>query len=391
MKEIQSLTDVPARTNTGTFLGSETRHSDADSIRREFGIPPYDGSKFEWPSVIPGALEHANDNSAYTPAGGTDFLCIGPPGAGKTTLGLNWAERLMETNNETVVWRADESRSEWVPFAPWARVCVPASCDVSARLVSRDADNPSSRSVDLEDVAREVVTYDDPRDLNENVLKPGMFHVVYPDPEMAGCQELYQESSKQYELEFCPSDPAKHWWIAWVLSRVEHGPYHFTSLVFDEVGDVIGQDASKDEYSTYNKVLLFRDAFVDARKYNLSIYMFGHSEADIHEKLRRKVRWRITMNGKANPTRSSQVVGWNNVPMRTDMTSRMNLGRGLMFTETNFDPTLAWRDIPKPTQEVLEVSLRPKRVGETSDESDSARSSDAASSGDVADSGGVSS
>jgi hypothetical protein len=361
MSTIETLTDVTLKTQTGTFLGVDSRHSDADSIRREFGLPEWDASKFDYQKVVPGALEHAKDHSAYSPPGGTDFLAVGKPGSGKSTLGLYWSARLLETNNETVVWRGSESRSEWVPFAPWARVCLPSSCDVTARLKSDDPDKPNSREVDLDDIAREVVYYDDPGHLNEELLERGKFHVVYPDPQMKGCQKLYEESSKRYELEFSPNDPVKHWWVAWVLARVEHGPYNFTSLLLDEVGDIISQDASKDEFSTYEKVLLFRDCFVDARKFNLSVYMFGHSEADIHEKLRRKVRWRITMNQIANPTRPGQVVGVNSVPMDTDMTSHMPVGRALMWTETFFDPSIAWKDIPKPTGEVLEVSLSPKR------------------------------
>jgi hypothetical protein len=360
MMQVDTLTDLRPRTDTSTWTGAPGRHSDADSIRREYGLAAWDTAKWDWPSVVPGSLMHAKDNSAYSPPGGTDFLAVGPPGAGKTTLFHNWAARLLEVNDEAVVYRASTSRSEWVRFAPWAKVCVPSSCNREVVLEDQEGDR---RTVKLEDVAREVMEYDDVRDLNQTHLEQGKFHVVYPDPQMRGCQAVYQESSKQYELEFKPSDPVKHWWVAWLLDRVENGPYFFTSLLLDEVGDLISQDASKDEFHSYEKVLLFRDAFVDARKFFLSVYMAGHSEEDIHEKLRRKVRWRITLNGTANPTRGGQVVGWNNVPMNTDLSSRMATGRGLFFTEQNFDPSFGWSDIPKPTHEVLKVRLEPKRAG----------------------------
>lgn len=361
-QNVETLTDLRPETETGTFLGVDHRHTDADSIRRAFGIPRFNREAFEYPEVVPNMLIHQWERSGGISSGGTDALIIGKPDAGKSTLAKYLSVRLMEINNEAIVWRASESRSEWVAFAPWARVCLPSSCDATARLMSKDPSVPA-REVDLEDIAREVVYYDDIRHLNQELLKPGRFHVVYPDPQMTGANEIYEASPKKYAIEFSPNDPPKHWWVAWMLDRVENGPFFWTSLMFDEVGDVISQDASKDEFDTYDKVLLFRDCYVDARKYGLSAFEFGHSETDIHEKLRRKVRWRSTLNGMANPTRPSQVVGVETVPMNKDLTSRMPVGRGLFWTETRFDHTIRWKDIPNPTNEVLQVRLSPRRVG----------------------------
>jgi len=375
--EITTLTDLEAATQTGTWRG-DNRHSDSDHMRRVFGIPRFDDSAFEYPEVAAGCLMHARDNSAHSPAGGTDFMAFGKPGSGKSTLGLYWAIRLLEVNEhvgEAVVWRGSESRSEWTPLAPWATVCLPSSCTVDVQLVSTDPDDPGERSVDLEDVVREVRYYDDPVDLWQNHIKSSRFHVVYPDPQMTGCQELYEDSPKRYDLEFKPSDPVKHWWVSFVQARVEQGPFHnFSSLLFDEIGDLISQDASKDQFSSYQKVQLFRDYYVDARKFGLSMFCFGHSPEDVHEKVRRKVRWHVVMNGVSNPTRQGQVVGVGNVPMRTDMTSRMPVGRCLMWTEQAFEPKLGWKDIPKPTDEELRVSLTPKRTTGSVDVDESAES-----------------
>ncbi len=65
---ITTLTDLEAATGTGTYLGT-SRHTDAQNIRRHFGIGKFDASAFEYPSVIPGVLMHARDNSAFSPAG----------------------------------------------------------------------------------------------------------------------------------------------------------------------------------------------------------------------------------------------------------------------------------------------------------------------------------
>jgi len=354
---IKTLTDLTPATETGTFLGT-SRHTDAQSIRRKFGIAEFDAEAFDYPSVIPGSILHANDNSAFSAAGGTDALIEGPMGAGKSTLLKVLAAHTMDQNDEAVVWRGSESRSEWVAYAPWAKVCLPASCDVDARLISTAGADDYPRDVDLEEIVREVVYYEDPMDLCEQ-LEPGKFHVVYPDPEMTGCQDLYERSPKRMDgLEFSSEDPVNHWWVGFLLARVEHGPYIWTSLFIDEVGDIIPQSASKDKFASYQKVELYRDLFIDSRKYKLSIYHAGQNAEDAHEKVKRKHRWRATLNGRANPTREGQVIGFNRVPMETDLTSDMPTGRGLFWTETNFSP-FSWGDVPKPTEEELRVELSP--------------------------------
>jgi energy-coupling factor transporter ATP-binding protein EcfA2 len=368
--QITTLTDLEPKTNTGTFLGT-SRHTDAESIRRKFGIGKFDPAAFDYPSVIPGLLMHAKDNSAYSAAGGTDALIQGPMGAGKSTLLKVLAAHLMDLNDEAVVWRGSESRSEWTAFAPWAKVCLPASCEVEATLDATDGSEGYPREVDLEEIAREVVYYDDPMDLCQNHLEEGKFHVVYPDPSMTGCQDLYERSPKRKDgLEFTPEDPVNHWWVAFMLARVEHGPYFWTTLIIDEVGDIIPQSASKDKFATYQKVELYRDLFIDSRKFNLSVFHAGQNTMDAHEKARRKHRWRATLNGRANPTRASQVVGVNRVPMETDLTSDMPTGRGLLWTETNF-AAFSWVDVPKPTAEELRVELTPSVPKDPADASTS--------------------
>jgi len=179
---------------------------------------------------------------------------------------------------------------------------------------------------------------------------------VYPDPDFRRCQEIYRQSPREWGVEFEPGDPAAHWWVSWLQDRVENGPYTYTSAFLDEIAEVIPQEASKDQFTTYQKVMLYRDVYIDARKYGLSVYQWGQNREDVHEKVRRKERWRVTMNGRANPTSSSSVVGWNSVPMNTDLTSSMPIGKALAWTQTNFEP-FAWPDIPMPADEELKVSL----------------------------------
>lgn len=363
-------------TSSRQYTGDGRRHDDWEDITRTFGVTK--GSLWDVyteaeaaqkrnvgagdmkleKELIPDYTHHAWDYSDQTMlAGGTDFLAVGPPGSGKSTMALNHSVRLMEENAEKVVWRASTARSEWLPFAPWARVCLPAGVDITTRFVPK-VPTQSGFEVALDDVVREVVRYRNPHHLNHELLKEGQFHVVYPDPKMRGLQSVYEDTQeKQYdELEFTADDPLNHWWFGYILSRIEQGPYHWTSIIFDEIGDIAPEAARNDEYSHYQKVEMFKDCLVDARKTGLSIFMFGHSESDIHSMVRRKIRWRVAMAGKANPTKASQVVGFNAVPMNEDITSDLPVGAMVPFNESRFEwPAVTFPNYSDPIDMTLKI------------------------------------
>lgn len=356
----QQTPDPP--TDTAQQLGDFRKNSDAWHIQNDLSIPQFDREPFqEYPGVVPDALIHKWDAGRDMSSGGTDLLAVGPPGSGKSTLFLNLSKYLIELNRETVVWRGSTNRSEWLPFGPYARVCLPEGVNVKARFQPRDPTRQSRRTSldELQEQGwiREIVRYSDPVDLwSDTLLKHG-FNVVYPDPNLTGCNDVLERSAREYDLEFSPDDPPAHWWIAAALARVEgRTPNYWTSLMLDEIGDIVPEHAQADEYDTYLKVELFRDAYADFRKFGVSSYKAGHVESDVHHLIRHKVRWRLTLNGTANPTSASSVVGYNTVPMKTDLTSNLDVGEGLMWTETNFD-LLSWHDVPSPSSDklVLEV------------------------------------
>ena len=112
---------------------SLTRWTDARSMREEFGMAAWDRSAFDFPSVIPNCIEHSWNSSVDEVDGGTDWLARGKPGTGKSTLANYLVVRLLEVNDEKVVWRGSSSRSEWLPLAPWTTLYLPDGVDISAR------------------------------------------------------------------------------------------------------------------------------------------------------------------------------------------------------------------------------------------------------------------
>lgn len=354
------------RRNTYQALESPNpnQHHDERSIREVYGYPRYDRAAFNWPSVLPDMLEHDWDPDVDMSGGGTDALVRGKPGTGKSTLGCYMAERTMEINDEKVVWRGSSSRSEWLPLAPWTRLCLPEGCDFQIALQSKDPTDPQIELEldELTEIVRDVVFYSDPVQLNHELLEQGQFHVVYPDPRMNGCQEVLDNSAERsYDPPssdrplFHHDDPAVHWWFGWALARVEHGPHDFTTWIMDEMGDLCPQNARNDSFGTFQKVEMLKDAWVDMRKLGLSVYGFVHAETELHSMIRRKIRWRIQMSGTANPTGPGSTVGFDTVPMRVDQTSRENTGTALAYTETNFEK-FRWSDMQQPNDWKLKIT-----------------------------------
>jgi len=335
--------------------GWNNKQTDARDIRRKFGIAPFEDT---WDfKPYPNCLVHEADGEKYGHVGGTNFLAIGEKGSGKSTLGHYWATRLMEVNNEAVVWRGSSSRSEWLPLKKWTTLLLPANAEIEPRWKPRDIreQNVGERA-DLDDVVREVKYYDDPIDLNDK-LEPGKFHVVYPDPSFTGCDRIMRESDYMAQpTEHVPKSeadepgdatPPIHWWFAYFVAKIEYGPYDWTSVIFDEVADLAPQSARADKHETYEKIEAMRRVMADSRKFYFSLFFFGHHEENLHSKVRRTIQWRISMpDGTSNPTASdSPPVGLNDIPMYHDLLSRRDVGHGICWTETDFS-LFKWDDMP---------------------------------------------
>jgi len=164
-KRKSSKSSPDPHTSSRQYTGDQRCHDDWEDIARTFSIPR--GSiwdvftdeeadairdvkagqmKLE-KELIPNYIHHAWDYDDKTMlAGGTDYLAVGAPGSGKSTLALHTSLRLMEENGEKIVWRASTARSEWLPLAPWARVCLPEGVDVNARLYPRYRPRTVSKS-----------------------------------------------------------------------------------------------------------------------------------------------------------------------------------------------------------------------------------------------------
>lgn len=348
---------------TNDHIPGHKNHPPAKQIRMKYGVPAWykvEEQLTPKESALPNWLVHEYPADKYEHEGGTTGLCIGGKRAGKTTFGLWTATRCMEINNEAVIWRGSPTRSEWLPLKYWTRLMLPASVRHEAYWDPLEF-NHEAEHADLEDVVKEVVYYDDVRDLLEK-LEPGEFHVVYPDPEFRGCNEVMRESEYcPHEVEYTPhfvrddaeSAPTKlvTWWVAFIIARVEYGPYHFMQLIFDETADLAPDSARADKDYMYEMVVALRAATADVDKYLFSILWLAHHEENLHDKARRPVQWRIDMpDGSPNPCTSngdSPPVGFKNIPMKFDMMGNLpkGCGKALVWSEGGFT-RLSYENFP---------------------------------------------
>lgn len=372
MSTVNDLDTVTERHDPGIDFATGTRqvtgdgrtHTDADSMRRRLSIPPYDRAAYDYPEVYPNLVEHYHaapegrvPTGRFSRLGGTELLMCEKPGNGKSTLLLNLAVRVLDENQEAVIWRGSQKRSEWTPLAPWACLCLPESCrgEIEARLDPAD-ETEDPLPVALEDVARSVEWYETPVHLNHEILRPGRVHVIYPDPYLTGCQEVYENAEAQEAgVEFAAHHPVTHWWYAYLLARMERGPNLWTTLIFDEFKALVGKDVSKDDYATYQKVKLLAESWVDFRRKGVTIWGAGHAESEIQPMILKKIEWRAELTG--NPTRASQVVGVDNVPMNTNLARSYNFDEYLLWTEDAFERRLTWVGLPDSLDRELSINL----------------------------------
>lgn len=333
-------------------LDSLVHLSETDKLRiecRDFsGLSDARRRMFEWLAERPEIV-------ADLRIGGTDYFAHGPKGSGKTTLKTTWLARTLELNNDAYVWRGSSSRSEWLPLRKWVTLCLPAGLDVEA-VLSPPSDAADPITVDIEEVVHDVIRYRNPLELNEKFVEGGLY-VVYPDPQHRGCTKITREAEEIPVIEHVsPKEayhegldaseitPASMWWFAWTIGTIDQSRPIPITWGADEVGNLMPEHASNDYHDLFTRIEAFRNQYVDARRNHFSMAAIGHDEDDLHNLVRKKLRWRICMNGVDNPTTKS-VVGMGKPKMERNYSGQMDLGEALMWSKQSFAP-FSWADIP---------------------------------------------
>lgn len=301
-------------------------------------------------------------------AGGSDYFAYGAPGSGKSTLMGFTAAVLQQLNNETVLLAdtMDDSgtneRSEWLALAPWTTIAVPAGIPIDVRIVP-ESPEVAPFSVGLEDICRDVIRYESPRDLLDQLLE-GQFYVVFPDPLHRGCEEAsryaYHGPDRVTPVgEPGPSSPtpADQWWFAFVQARIKFSEFnHWTSIFFDEAGNLFDPDAEKDAHDEYQKIRKFAKDFADARKNGVSVFSYAHALSEVTHFFRAKQRWWVTM-AEATPPIGKSLPGDKSCPIPTERYTRdMDTGEAMAWNANNY-ASISWPNVKGKARLDAEVSI----------------------------------
>lgn len=367
---LRALEDTPHPV-TGTPPHTIIRHprsmldnlihlSETDKWRLDFedysGLPRVRRQTFEYL-----ANEHTPVSvSDLEATGGTDALIYGPMGRGKTTVVQTFIARLMEINNEAIVWRGTGQRSEWLPFAPWTIACLPEGVEYDVQLAPPEDDLGFSEAaqfdpadVDLEDIVWKVKRYSSIEDLNHNVLVPGAFHVVFPDPMHRGAHRATVDAEETKVLEYTGAhesdDPAevtppKHWWFAWLVHHNSFGRSMRVAWVCDEASNIFEDHASNDDHGLADAIKAVSQNYVDFRRNGLSFVLLTQKPFEISWYIRKKMRWAVTLSGASNPV-NEEVIGVT-PPMTSEFTSGWDLGKAIIWTGGEY-ADFDWDAIPR--------------------------------------------
>ncbi|WP_418284770.1 hypothetical protein [Halorubrum sp. DTA46] len=301
-------------------------------------------------------------------AGGSDYFAYGPPGRGKSTLMQATVSWLMQLNNETVLLAdtMDDSgtneRLEWLPLAPWATIAVPAGIPIDVRIVP-ESPQVAPFHVDLADICRDVVRYESPRDLLNQLLE-GQFYVVYPDPLHRGCEEASRHAfhgpnrvTPVGEPGPSSSTPADQWWFAFIQARIKFSEFnHWTSILVDEAGNLFDPDAEKDVHEEYQKIKKFAKDFADARKNGVSVFSYAHALGELIRFFRAKQRWWVTMS-RASPPIGKSLPGNKSCPIPTERyTNGMEKGEAMAWNSKNY-ASISWPNVKGKARLDAEVSI----------------------------------
>lgn len=266
--------------------------------------------------------------------GGMGWFCHAKPGRGKTSFNLvPGVVRNMEINNETVLWQLTLDECEPLPVAPFMTLAMPEDVDVAIEAVPTRYDLPAVE-IDATDVFRDVITYDDPVDLLEQVV-PGALYGVLPDPRFRKCERLVRAAYiDAWEADTAAEvTPLRDFAHALLEVRARRDVFlHRTTLFVDEFGDLCPRNPESDEADTYRKTKEWPKREGKGRKKNLSISQAAHSCQEVDEEIHYKKRCFVTFPRTPVPT----CQGPPTPPLPADKPKHISKGSAFAWDETDY-------------------------------------------------------
>jgi len=269
--------------------------------------------------------------------GGTDMHLYSKPGRGKTSfMNMIGAVRNLEINNDTVLWLLDLDELEILPLAPWTTILKPAGVETTVTAKPTGYQLPNVE-IELTDVFRDVVEYTDPKDLFQKVVPGGMYGVL-PDPKFRKCQKIVRAAyTSAWEAEsMAEVTPVRDFAHAILEVRARDDVYlHPTTIIRDELGDLLPNNPEADENETRRKVKEWPKRYGKARKKGCSFLGASHTMYEVDEDVIRKERWFVQM--PRTPVPSSSRAGIGGVPHTKRQVRPMEIGEAIVWDSESYN------------------------------------------------------
>ncbi|WP_158855592.1 hypothetical protein [Halorhabdus sp. CUG00001] len=276
--------------------------------------------------------------------GGTDMHAHSKPGGGKTSFGmLPGVVRLMEINNETILWPLPADKTglveevEILPMAPYMTLLRPKGVEISAEFVPK---NPRLDKVDVDLTTphpfRNVIEYEDPVDILENIVLRGGAYAILPDPRFRECERLTATNyvTPDEADDISEVTRLRYWDHALMAARAKADQFlHPSTVIEDEFSDLVPMNPKADASDTHQKVKSWPEVYGKARKKNHSLVSMSHSINRIDPDVLEKERWFVTMPDTDVP---SSVPGISKPPVSTQFMSGKPKGTAVVWTNNRF-------------------------------------------------------
>ncbi|MFC7047275.1 hypothetical protein ACFQH6_19370 [Halobacteriaceae archaeon GCM10025711] len=344
--EKAAKTGHPVHRFPDTFLSSIIHTDDRDLLALEEGDLDYFAEQprtrqrvMAWLADHPEVVEHLDD-------GGREIHGHSKPGKGKTSfVNVVGVGRNLEVNNDTILWMlmGDESGAidefEMLPVVRYMTALVPKDVEIQVTANPVDYRLPEVE-VELDDVFRDVVEYEDPVDLFDKVV-PGGLYGVLPDPQFRGCERIMAAAYNHPGEVDEPGEvtPLRDFVFAVHKVRAKYDVYlHPTTLIVDEFGDLLPKNPEADASDKHRKVTDWPATYGKMRKKNGSLFAMSHSLKRVHEDVLEKERWFATFPMTPTP---SPMSGLGEVGLPKGYTKHMNKGQAAIWNGLHYAP-VSW-------------------------------------------------
>jgi len=208
--------------------------------------------------------------------GGVDCIIVGKPGCGKTTAMVQIAINNQKKFKDVVLVRGSDD-CQWSYFL---NADIPMDLIVKRGVEIDLFNRRTGKRLDPDNIFHKVKEYVSAKNLVESRLSQTRMNVIQTTP--------YTSTNPNQHLQFCVD------WLQIYEALNQRKWNHPVTVCFDEFEDLVAEGVGK---KLYDIELSLSGIFRKNRKNGISSFIACHSLADVHWRIKKKMRWKMYMRG----------------------------------------------------------------------------------------------